>query len=81
MAKQKKQYLIVEHRNSAAYENLRREVDRLRAELIQLTKRFHDLEARFGQEVMINGELVDLLKMNGIRFRETLAYNLRRRMR
>lgn len=76
-----KHYIIVEHRNAAAYDQLRREVDRLRTEVADLHQKFRRLEVRFAQEVHLNMELVDLLNANKIKYRSLLDYRERERSR
>lgn len=45
---------------------LEAEVTRLKEELIKLRADYTNLEVRYGYEVTVNGELVDLLKENKI---------------
>ena len=72
-----KHYIIVEHRNQAAYDAALREVARLKEELQRQKRAYFDLERRFGEEVVLNVELVDLLKLHHIQFRQLLDHRVR----
>ena len=73
----KKQYIIVEHRTSAALNNLRDQLRDLQVSYDKLKKDFRQLEVRYGEEVHLNSELVDILKAHKISFREALAHSFR----
>ena len=63
-------YLVIEHRRSEIEKKLIEELKRLRSEQAQLRRQYLQLEQRFGDEIRINAELIDLLKANGIRYRQ-----------
>lgn len=69
-----KRHFIVELRQPALVVRLRNEVSRLHSEVESLTRRLSTLEQRFGYEVMLNSELIDLLNMNHISYREHLDF-------
>lgn len=73
----KKQYVIVEHRSNRALDNLRNQSREIQSKYDKLLKDYHRLEMMYGEEVMLNGELVDILKMNQIPFRSSLSHNFR----
>lgn len=70
-------YLVLEHRRPERETALMREVAQLRAEIETQRRAYHMLEDRFGVEVYLNAELVDLLKANGIRYRAQLDHRER----
>lgn len=57
---------------------LEKEVARLKEELEKVRADYANLEVRYGYEVTINGELVDLLKEHKIKFRPALEAARRR---
>lgn len=71
-------YLIVEHRSEAAVARLKQIVVLQRQEIKTLSDRIQRLETRFGEEVFINGLLVDTLKAAGIPFRDSLSAQVRK---
>lgn len=73
----KKQYVIVEHRSNKALDNLRNQSREIQNKYDKLLKDYHRLEMMYGEEVMLNGELVDILKINQIPFRSSLSHNFR----
>lgn len=70
----KKQYVIVEHRSSAALDALRTNLRKLDDDYRALLQRFKQLEIRYSEEVYLNSELIDLLKLHGISFRPALDH-------
>lgn len=73
----KKQYVIVEHRNSAAFIRLKEQVIEYKAALEALNKRYKDLEMQYGNEVYFNNALCDLLRNNGIPYRQIFSHEYR----
>ena len=57
---------------------LEAEVARLKEELTKLQTEYANLEVRYGYEVTVNGELVDLLREHKIKFRPALEAAKRR---
>ena len=74
----KKQYVIVEHRNSQAFNNLKKRVNELELNNEHLKFRLNECEHKYGNEVMLNGELIDLLKQHNIPFRSALSHSYRK---
>lgn len=72
-------YLIIEHRSSSSENNLRVRVGELQAELAALRRKYDDVVMRYGAEVHYNSALVDLLRENGIRFRDVFSHDFRYR--
>lgn len=73
----KKQYIIVEHRTSSSLNNLRDQLRDLQSAHDKLKKDFRLLEVRYGQEVHLNNELIDILKSHKISFRDALSHSVR----
>lgn len=73
----KKQYVIVEHRNSAAFNRLMARCIALQDELDKLKRNYRDLEMRYGNEVFYNSALVDLLRLHDIPFRQVFSSEYR----
>lgn len=67
-----KQYLIVELRKPEELDELHKEIDSLRQQIERLKRELRACENKYGYEVMLNGELVDLLRAHHIPFRELL---------
>lgn len=68
----KKQYLIIEHRSAAALQRAHDQIRQLRQQLEDLQQQYQHLEIRYGWEVMLNNELVDLCREKGVNFRPAL---------
>lgn len=73
----KKHYVIVEHRTSSALNNLRDQNRALQSAYDKLKRDFRQLEVRFGEEVHLNSELIDILKAHKIPFRDSLSHSFR----
>lgn len=73
----KKQFLIVEHRNSAAFLRLKDQVAQLLRANAKLHKRIMELEMMYGNEVYYNAALCDLLRAHGIAFRQVFSAEYR----
>lgn len=73
----KKHYVIVEHRSSGQVKALQSQIRFLQKELSDLRVRHTQLESRFGYEVFLNAELIDLLREHGIPFRKLLSHEER----
>lgn len=69
--------LIVELRRPEREEALRKENQRLQDELKRMREAYHRVEQSLGVEVYLNGELVDLLRMHQINFRQMLDHRER----
>ena len=74
----KRQYVIVEHRQPGQVQALKAEISQLKAELKKQKKIYNDIVMKYGYEVYLNGELVDLLRASQIPFRATLEHAKRR---
>lgn len=70
----KKLYLVLEHRQADVLLRLRAQNDALKHQVEVLSQRVITLEQRFGFEVMLNSELIDLCNLNNIPYRETLNF-------
>lgn len=69
----KKQYIIVEHRQSALTARLQRENADLRSALRLSELRYKDVETKYCNEVFFNSELIDILNLHDISFRKCLS--------
>lgn len=58
-------------------QNLKSQIAALTASLQEEKKRYLRLESRYGDEVQINGQLIDLLREHGIRYRPSLDHKER----
>lgn len=67
-------HIVLEHRFPETEKRLRELLKVREDEYSKLKQEYHALERRFGYEVLLNGELIDILKANGIAFREHLEY-------
>lgn len=67
------------HYNSQAFDNLRSQFKGLQLRLQALEKDYRLLELKYGSEVQFNATLIDLLKANGINYRNNLAHTYRYR--
>lgn len=74
----KKQYVIVEHRNSDAYNRQKAEIAQLRTELEKLHRAYRDLEVKYGNEVYYNNALCDILRNTGIPFHQVFSQSYRK---
>lgn len=74
----KKSYVIVEHRNSVAFNNLKSKVNYLTSENDKLKSRLRETEHLLGDEIYYNSALVDILKARGISFREVFSHEYRK---
>lgn len=74
----KKSYVIVEHRNSVAFNRLKEQVQDLQTKLTMLRQKYRDLERVYGNEVFYNNALCDLLREHDIPFREVFSYEYRK---
>lgn len=72
-----KSYVIVEHRNSAAFIRMKEQVSDLQSKLASLQKRYSDLEMRYGNEIYYNAALCDLLRDNHIPFKQVFSHEYR----
>lgn len=73
----KKQYLIVEHRNSLVTQKQREQIIELNTKIEKLSKQYKDLEAKYGLEVFYNNALCDLCKLNGISYKPIFDHKKR----
>lgn len=76
----KKQYLIVEHRQSAAFLMQKQKIHDLSEEINRLQRRIYELESLYGCEVAYNAALCDLCRNNGISFRSVFDHTNRSRL-
>ena len=67
-------HIVLEHHFPESVNRLRELLKEKDQALSKLQMDYHSLERRFGYEVLLNGELIDILKANGISFREHLEY-------
>lgn len=67
-----KQYLVIELRKPEDFEKLEKEIESLHAEIERLRRDLRACEVKYGYEVTINSELIDLLKAHKISFRQVL---------
>lgn len=67
-------FLVCEHRFPEHEKLLREQIKSLEDENQRLRRDFSSLEHKFGYEVLLNGELVDILKAHDIDFRQHLDY-------
>lgn len=74
----KRQYIIVEHRQPGQIQALKAEIAQLKAELKKQKQINSDIVTKYGYEVYLNGELIDLLRASQIPFRATLDHAKRR---
>lgn len=74
----KRQYLVVELRKPEQLRAAEVENMQLRDQLAAMQQRFLDLEVRYGYEVHLNNELVDLCRSAGVSFRPALDRAKRR---
>lgn len=74
----KKQYLIIEHRNSASFNSQRQQIALLKKQLEQSISQYKELERKYCNEVYYNNCLCDLLRENHIKYREVFDFNYRR---
>lgn len=74
----KKQYVIVEHRNSAAFTSQRNQIALLQKQLAQALQQYKHLERKYQDEIYFNNCLCDLLRENQIKYREVFEYKYRR---
>lgn len=72
-----KQYVIVEHRSNAALDALRKHLRQVDSDYDALLRRFKQLEQKYGEEVMFNSELIDILRENKIPYRSALDHKSR----
>lgn len=70
----KRSYIIVEHRNPEYVKTLRVQLQEAHQKINNLSRELHALEIRYGYEVNLNNELVDLCRSHGVPFRETLDF-------
>ena len=68
----KKQYIILEHRQSSLTNRLLRENADLRSSLALARTRYLELERKYCYEVYFNSELIDILNAHSISFRKYL---------
>lgn len=73
----RKQYIIVEHRQPGQVQALKSEINNLKAELKRQKEINQDIVTKYGYEVYLNGELIDLLRTSQIPFRATLEHSRR----
>lgn len=73
----KKHWIVVEHRQPEQVKALRREIENLRFQVRDLKTAYQNLENKYGYEVYLNGELVDLLREHQIPFRQLLSHEER----
>lgn len=73
----KKQYHVVELRDSREFAKLKLECERLQIDLMRTKNQLQLLEQKYGYEVYLNNELVDLCKSHGVPFRRHLDHNER----
>lgn len=72
----KKHFLVVELRNPAQIASLRSQISSLSAQAAALQRQLDTLERRFGYEVQLNAELIDILNDNNIPYRERLNFKM-----
>lgn len=70
----KRLYLVVEHRQPERVIRLQSELSSLRSEIVSLKKMLSTLEQRFGYEVNLNAELIDLLNSYHVPYRDKLDF-------
>lgn len=75
----RRQYIVIEHRIPELVKKLREELKDSRALIEKLKHDYRDLETRYGYEIYLNSELVDLLNAHSIPYREALDYKKRYR--
>ena len=66
--------IVVWHRFPESEKRLREELKKSEERFNQLKREYHQLERKFGYEVLLNGELIDILKEHDISFRDRLDY-------
>ena len=72
-------FLIVEHRNSKAFESLKAQNDALTLQVSQLHRALREVELKYGAEVKYNNALCDILRAHGIPFRHVFEHDYRYR--
>lgn len=77
----KKQYLIIEHRNSNAFNSMKNQVVALRGQLSNLSRRYSELETLYCSEIAYNNALCDILRDHNIPFREVFSSEYRAKIR
>ena len=60
------------HEEAAKVKGLRRELDKIRDELVEVRRRYQALEVKYGYEIHVNSELIDLCRLHGIKYRPGL---------
>lgn len=80
MSKQRKQYVIVEHRRPDFYDALIKKNEDLKRQNVDLKRRITELETKYGYEVYLNIELCDLLNAHDIPYRKYLDVRERQKM-
>ena len=71
--------VIVEHRQPEYVKHLQRQIFDLKSEVQRLKMELMTATNKYGYEVMLNGELVDLLRENHVPFRPLLSAEERAR--
>lgn len=71
--------LIVELHNPALFDNLRSQLKAANQKIDGLQAQIAELEMKYGAEIQYNAALIDLLRDNGIPYRE--VFDHRRRYR
>lgn len=74
----KKQYIIIEHRNSAAFQAQRNLIANLQRQLADLQSKYKALDRKYCDEIYFNTCLCDLLRENHIKYRDIFEYKYRR---
>lgn len=70
----KRLYLVVEHRQPDRLIRLQQEIAELQLRNDALHKSLSTLEQKYGYEVLLNSELIDLCKMYNVPFRKELEF-------
>lgn len=66
--------IVVWHRFPESEKRLREQLKQSQYLFNQLKRDYHSLERIFGYEVLLNGELIDILNEHNISFRDRLEY-------
>lgn len=70
-------HLYIQMEEAEVVKQLRQENKELTELLAAERLRLNRIEMKYGDEVMLNSELVDLLKAHGIEFRPSLSHKFR----